>query len=180
LTANQSLRPRLAKRICMASWNRRVKMEIPTQIDREQTRRLAARFDEAMDIIANEFTALDTHQQYRNAFSRLLKWDPLGRPELVDLRIALREDAVPPRAPVCSVWRSRSSWSASSECAFRSKVGGNGSCVCQVQQTATERPLPSFCPKRKGLYPKCSRCHCQHSTVSHLSTSDTILFVIIH
>ena len=44
-----------------------------------QTRRLAARFDEAMDIIANEFTALDTHQEYRNAFSRLLKWDPLGR-----------------------------------------------------------------------------------------------------
>jgi hypothetical protein len=42
-------------------------MHIPVQIDREQTRRLAARFDEAMDIIANEFTALDTHQQYRNA-----------------------------------------------------------------------------------------------------------------
>jgi SAM-dependent methyltransferase len=54
-------------------------MHIPIQIDRAQTRRLAARFDEAMDIIANEFTALDTHQQYRNAFSRLLKWDPLGR-----------------------------------------------------------------------------------------------------
>jgi SAM-dependent methyltransferase len=54
-------------------------MVIPVQIDREQTRRLAARFDEAMDIIASEFTALDTHQQYRNAFSRLLKWDPLGR-----------------------------------------------------------------------------------------------------
>jgi SAM-dependent methyltransferase len=54
-------------------------MDIPVEIDREQTRRLAARFDEAMDIIANEFTALDTHQQYRNAFSRLLKWDPLGR-----------------------------------------------------------------------------------------------------
>lgn len=48
-------------------------------MDREQTRRLAARFDEAMDTIANEFSALDMHRQYRNAFSRLLKWDPLGR-----------------------------------------------------------------------------------------------------
>ncbi len=54
-------------------------MAISGRIDRAQTRRLAARFDEAMDIVANEFTALDTHQQYRNAFSRLLKWDPLGR-----------------------------------------------------------------------------------------------------
>lgn len=54
-------------------------MGIPRKIDKEQTRRLAARFDEAMDIIVNEFTGLDTHQQYRNAFSRLLKWDPLGR-----------------------------------------------------------------------------------------------------
>ena len=52
---------------------------MPVKIDREQTRRLTARFDEAMDIIANEFGALDTHQQYRNAFARLLKWDPLGR-----------------------------------------------------------------------------------------------------
>jgi hypothetical protein len=54
-------------------------MGIPCKLDKGQTRRLAARFDEAMDIIANEFTALDTHQRYRNAFSRLLKWDPLGR-----------------------------------------------------------------------------------------------------
>ncbi|HEX4208967.1 MAG TPA: methyltransferase domain-containing protein [Candidatus Binataceae bacterium] len=49
------------------------------KIDKEQTRRLTARFDEAMDIVANEFTGLDAHQQYRNAFSRVLKWDPLGR-----------------------------------------------------------------------------------------------------
>src|SRR5690348_15932720 len=61
------------------SGNRRVTMNIPVQIDRERTRRLAARFDEAMDVIGNEFAALDTHQQYRNAFSRVLKWDPLGR-----------------------------------------------------------------------------------------------------
>jgi len=57
----------------------RVKVQLPVPIDRAETRRLAARFDEAMDIIANEFTALDTHQQYRNPSSRLLKWDPLGR-----------------------------------------------------------------------------------------------------
>src|ERR1700677_816160 len=54
-------------------------MKILGRIDREQTYGLAARFNEAMDIVANEFNALDTHQQYRNAFSRLLKWDPLGR-----------------------------------------------------------------------------------------------------
>jgi SAM-dependent methyltransferase len=54
-------------------------MGVSRKIDKEQARRLSARFDEAMDIIANEFTGLNSHQQYRNAFSRLLKWDPLGR-----------------------------------------------------------------------------------------------------
>ncbi|HUN59252.1 MAG TPA: methyltransferase domain-containing protein [Candidatus Binataceae bacterium] len=52
---------------------------MPRKISKEQTHRLAARFDEATDIVANEFAGLDTHQQYRNAFSRVLKWDPLGR-----------------------------------------------------------------------------------------------------
>lgn len=37
------------------------------------------RFEEARLILSNEFGGLDTHQQYLNAFSRLLKWDPLGR-----------------------------------------------------------------------------------------------------
>ena len=37
------------------------------------------RFREARVLIQNEFRGLDTHQQYMNAFSRLLKWDPLGR-----------------------------------------------------------------------------------------------------
>jgi hypothetical protein len=54
-------------------------MGMSREIDKAQTRGLAARFEEAMDIVANEFTALDMHQQYRNAFSRLLKWDPRGR-----------------------------------------------------------------------------------------------------
>jgi len=52
---------------------------MPIQIDRECIPRLAPRFDEAMDVVANEFAGLDPHCQYRNAFSRLLKWDPLGR-----------------------------------------------------------------------------------------------------
>ena len=30
-------------------------------------------------MVVNEFTGLDPHDQYHNAFSRLLKWDPLGR-----------------------------------------------------------------------------------------------------
>jgi SAM-dependent methyltransferase len=30
-------------------------------------------------VVQNEFRGLDEHQQYMNAFSRLLKWDPLGR-----------------------------------------------------------------------------------------------------
>lgn len=58
---------------------RRMVVRMPIQIDRERARALAARFDEAMDIVVNEFLGLDPHGQYRNAFSRLLKWDPLGR-----------------------------------------------------------------------------------------------------
>jgi SAM-dependent methyltransferase len=52
---------------------------MPIRIDNERVGALAARFDEAIDIVVNEFTGLDPHGQYRNAFSRLLKWDPLGR-----------------------------------------------------------------------------------------------------
>lgn len=37
------------------------------------------KFREARVLIRNEFTGLDAHQQYMNAFSRLLKWDPLRR-----------------------------------------------------------------------------------------------------
>lgn len=38
-----------------------------------------SKFREARVLIRNEFTGLDAHQQYMNAFSRLLKWDPLRR-----------------------------------------------------------------------------------------------------
>jgi SAM-dependent methyltransferase len=49
------------------------------QIDRSTAQGMAPRFDEAMDLIQNEFGGCDAHRQYRNAFARLLKWDPLGR-----------------------------------------------------------------------------------------------------
>jgi SAM-dependent methyltransferase len=35
--------------------------------------------DAALEIVCNEFAGLDPHQQYRNAFARVLKPDPLGR-----------------------------------------------------------------------------------------------------
>lgn len=37
------------------------------------------RLEEARLMIRHEFTGLDIHAQYFNAFARLLKWDPLGR-----------------------------------------------------------------------------------------------------
>lgn len=52
---------------------------MPIQIDRTAARDLAPRFDEALALVCNEFEGLDAHRQYRNAFARLLKQDPLGR-----------------------------------------------------------------------------------------------------
>lgn len=52
---------------------------MPIQIDRTRARELAPRFDEAIELVRNEFEGLDAHRQYRNAFARLLKPDPLGR-----------------------------------------------------------------------------------------------------
>ena len=52
---------------------------MPIQIDRAAARDLAPRFADALALVRNEFTGLDAHQVYRNAFSRLLKPDPLGR-----------------------------------------------------------------------------------------------------
>ena len=52
---------------------------MPIQIDRATARGLAPRFADALGLVRNEFTGLDAHQVYRNAFSRLLKPDPLGR-----------------------------------------------------------------------------------------------------
>jgi SAM-dependent methyltransferase len=52
---------------------------MPIQIDRSRAENLAPQFDEAIELICNEFEGLDQHRQYRNAFARLLKPDPLGR-----------------------------------------------------------------------------------------------------
>jgi len=52
---------------------------MPIPIDRKGTEKLAAQFDEALELVRNEFEGLDPHRQYRNAFARLLKPDPLGR-----------------------------------------------------------------------------------------------------
>jgi len=52
---------------------------MPIQIDHTRTRELAPRFDEALELVRNEFESLDSHRQYRNAFARLLKPDPLDR-----------------------------------------------------------------------------------------------------
>jgi SAM-dependent methyltransferase len=52
---------------------------MPIQIDRSRAKDLARHFDEALDLVRNEFEGLDPHRQYRNAFARLLKPDPLGR-----------------------------------------------------------------------------------------------------
>jgi SAM-dependent methyltransferase len=52
---------------------------MPIKIDRARTQDLALQFDEALEVVRNEFEGLDTHRQYRNAFARLLKPDPLGR-----------------------------------------------------------------------------------------------------
>jgi len=48
-------------------------------IDREAARDLAPRFEEALGLVHNEFRGLNREEQYRNAFARLLKADPLGR-----------------------------------------------------------------------------------------------------
>src|SRR5262245_10139003 len=52
---------------------------MPIQIDRKKAEDLAPQFDEALELVRNEFEGLDLHRQYRNAFARLLKSDPLGR-----------------------------------------------------------------------------------------------------
>jgi SAM-dependent methyltransferase len=52
---------------------------MPIQIDRIRAQELALQFDEALELVRNEFEGLDPHRQYRNAFARLLKPDPLRR-----------------------------------------------------------------------------------------------------
>ncbi len=52
---------------------------MPIQIDPAKAHDLALRFDEALELVRNEFEGIDHYRQYRNAFARLLKPDPLGR-----------------------------------------------------------------------------------------------------
>ena len=52
---------------------------MPIALTRKQTSAMTARFTEAADLVAAEFTGLDRDGQYRNAFARVMKWDPLGR-----------------------------------------------------------------------------------------------------
>ena len=52
---------------------------MPIQIDEVAARGMGARFDEALALVRNEFGGLDGDSQYRNAFARVLKQDPLGR-----------------------------------------------------------------------------------------------------
>ncbi len=48
-------------------------------IDNDAARTMTPRFDEALELVLNEFTGLDAARQYHNAFARLLKPDPLDR-----------------------------------------------------------------------------------------------------
>lgn len=52
---------------------------MPIQIDEVAAARMSAQFDEALVLVRNEFGGLDGDSQYRNAFARVLKQDPLGR-----------------------------------------------------------------------------------------------------
>ena len=52
---------------------------MPIQIDRQRAESLGVQFDEALELVRNEFEGLDRYRQYHNAFARLLKSDPLGR-----------------------------------------------------------------------------------------------------
>src|ERR1044071_7331087 len=52
---------------------------MPIQITQKKAENLAPQFDDALELVRNEFEGLDPHRQYRNAFARLLKPDPLGR-----------------------------------------------------------------------------------------------------
>src|ERR1051325_10390415 len=52
---------------------------MPIQIDQKRAESLAPQFDEALELVRNEFPGRDLHRQSHNAFARLLKPDPLGR-----------------------------------------------------------------------------------------------------
>jgi SAM-dependent methyltransferase len=52
---------------------------MPIPIDQARAESLGAQFDDALELVRNEFEGLNAHRQYHNAFARLLKPDPLGR-----------------------------------------------------------------------------------------------------
>ena len=54
-------------------------MSAPIAITRDFVAAHAARFDDALELVKDEFRSLDADAQYTNAFARLLKWDPLER-----------------------------------------------------------------------------------------------------
>lgn len=77
---------------------------MPRQIDPTTARELSPRLDEALEIVCNEFEGLDPHRQYLNAFSRVLKFDPLGRVPMMgtdqrDLFIPLLRRAIENHVP---------------------------------------------------------------------------------
>ena len=77
---------------------------MPEQIDRLRATELSPRLDEALEIVCNEFDGLDADRQYRNAFSRVLKGDPLRRVSMMgtdsrDLFIPLLRRAIENHVP---------------------------------------------------------------------------------
>jgi SAM-dependent methyltransferase len=52
---------------------------MPIQVERKRAESLAPQFDDALELVRNEFGGLDSQRQYHNAFARLLKPDPLER-----------------------------------------------------------------------------------------------------
>jgi hypothetical protein len=68
---------------------------MPIKVDKTSPSDLAPRIDEALELVCNEFEGLDTHRQYRNAFARLLKSDPLQRVTMIQTSgICLRRSCV--------------------------------------------------------------------------------------
>jgi SAM-dependent methyltransferase len=52
---------------------------MPIQVDQTMARDLSPQLDDALTLVCNEFEGLDAYRGYHNAFSRVLKPDPLRR-----------------------------------------------------------------------------------------------------
>ena len=73
---------------------------MPIQVDRRAAGVMAQRFDEALELVGNEFEGLDEPRQYHNAFARLLKQDPLQRVRMLgtdqrDLFVPVLREVLP-------------------------------------------------------------------------------------